>query len=155
MLQANLLDLLVYIEGRGSRISDALGVSRPTGYVLAVATLVATIWGVLIAIACILLWPVVLAAFWQPIYTAAQMLWIRVVATVVCLLIGCLLYLARTFMPPVYGVAEIMVGAAACWAGLGKPSGGAALSGALALAAGLYVIVEGIVNVVKGLSDAD
>jgi hypothetical protein len=75
--------------------------------------------------------------------------WMHAFATAILILIGFLLYLARTYMRSLYGAAEIVVGAAACWVGLGHPSTNG-LTGSLAVAGGVYIIVRGIDNWVQG-----
>jgi hypothetical protein len=94
-------------------------------------------------------WPFALAKFWQPLSEAMVSPWLRIFTTAIFVSIAFILYLARTHMQHIYGAAEILVGAVACWTGLGYPST-SALPGSLAVAGGVYIIVRGIDNGVQG-----
>jgi len=110
---------------------------------------------VLIAIL-MLLWPWLLVFFWQQVLTGVANPILRVSAVVLLALSGFLLYLARTYMRPIYGLTEIFIGIATCWVGLTYPNPSAkALSASLAVFGGIYIIIRGFDNIVddKSLTD--
>jgi hypothetical protein len=94
-------------------------------------------------------WPFLLAAFWERISELAQSPLIRAILTAAFALIGLLLYLSRKYLRSVYGAAEVVVGAASCWNGLGTTSSNS-LAAMLSVAGGLYIIVRGMDNFETG-----
>jgi hypothetical protein len=96
-------------------------------------------------------WPAFAVLLWKDIVAAANNPWIHFAITIGCALLALLLYGARRVAPQVSGIAEIFVGLAVCWAGLApRPSDSHdALAGVLAVAGGIYLIVEGIENCKK------
>jgi hypothetical protein len=106
----------------------------------------------------VVVWPFVLVAFWQRLSELAQSPWLRVGMSVVLVGIGGLLYLARKYMRSVYGAAEVVLGAATCWNGLGSTAL-SAFAAMLSVAGGLYIIVRGFDNFaagrIKRTKDAD
>ena len=103
---------------------------------------------VLLSIA-IIGWPILLAGLWDQFRGAMTSPWLRGVALAGLLILGRLLYYARERMQSVYGVVEVCIGAAACWAGLGHTQVSGFASG-ITLAGGIYVIVRGLDNFFKG-----
>jgi hypothetical protein len=93
----------------------------------------------------ILLWPVPLVVMWNSVTQFSSTWSARLTVTVICGVVGTLLYFTRETMRLLYGTAEILVGLAACWAAIGQTSK-AGIEGAIALGGGLYIIVRGIEN---------
>lgn len=93
------------------------------------------------------LWPWVLVLFWARIIAFTVYPETRLLVVVLITITGFLLYLARAHMRPLYGLAEIMIGAATCWAILGNTSASKLVAG-FAMAAGVYVIVRGFDNLI-------
>jgi hypothetical protein len=97
----------------------------------------------------VLVWPVPLVAKWDQMSKLATTDWkMRALITLACGIIGALLYITKKAMRTLYGIAEILVGLAACWVAIGQnlKSG---IEGAIALGSGLYIIVRGIDNILK------
>jgi|HubBroStandDraft_4_1064222.scaffolds.fasta_scaffold20831_4 hypothetical protein len=96
-------------------------------------------------------WPAFAVLLWKDIVAAVNTPGIRFAITIGCALLALLLYGARRVAPQIYGIAEIFVGLAVCWAGLApRPTEShEALAGVLAVAGGIYLIVEGIKNCKK------
>ena len=96
-------------------------------------------------------WPAFAVLLWKDIVAAVNTPGIRFAITIGCALLALLLYGARRVAPQIYGIAEIFVGLAVCWAGLApRPTEShEALAGVLAVAGGIYLIVEGIENCKK------
>jgi len=102
---------------------------------------------ILVAILSLFAWPWVIAGFWQKILIAVTSPWLRTLAVAILVIAGFLLYLARTYMRPVYGLAEIMIGITSCWAGLSDPRPNV-LSASLAIIGGIYIIIRGFDNLI-------
>jgi hypothetical protein len=113
--------------------------------------------GVIVMIAVlILLWPLPMLFFWQQVLTIVANPILRVCAVILLALSGFLLYLARTYMRPIYGLTEVFIGIATCWGGLSYPNpSGKALSASLAVFGGIYIIIRGFDNILddKSLTD--
>jgi hypothetical protein len=113
--------------------------------------------GVIVMIALlILLWPLPIVFFWQQVLTIVANPIGRVGAVILLVLSGFLLYLARTYMRPIYGVTEVFIGIATCWVGLSYPNPSAkALSASLVVFGGIYIIIRGFDNILddKTLTD--
>jgi hypothetical protein len=103
---------------------------------------------VLVSIA-IVGWPLLLTGLWAHIRSAMGSPWLRAIAVAALLLLGGLLYLARRRARSLYGIVEIWIGGAACWAGLGHTDV-SGFAGGVTLAGGVYVIVRGLDNFVDG-----
>jgi hypothetical protein len=97
----------------------------------------------------ILAWPVLIVWFAAPIARLLQFpLW-QAFALVLVAALGFVLYFVRENFKQLYGLAEIAIGLSAAWTGFPKLAA-EPLPGALALAAGVYIIVRGIDNYVVG-----
>jgi hypothetical protein len=103
----------------------------------------------IVGVILLIVWPFILAAFWQRIIQAMGTLWLRAIATAILFVMSILLYVARRYIRPVYGLAEIILGVAACWVGL-SPNSSNTFSATLSLIGGIYIIVRGIDNYNKG-----
>ncbi|MDT4968652.1 MAG: hypothetical protein QOJ64_3389 [Acidobacteriota bacterium] len=99
-------------------------------------------------LALVLVWPVPLAAKWDEMSRLATNWKMRAVITLGCGIIGTLLYITRETMRTLYGIAEILVGLAACWVAIGQSSK-SGIEGAITLGSGLYIIVRGFDNIGK------
>jgi hypothetical protein len=102
---------------------------------------------IFVAILSMFAWPWVLAGFWQTILIAVASPWVRILAVGVLILASFLLYLARTYMRPIYGLTEIMVGVTSCWVGLSDPRPNV-LSASLAIIGGIYIFIRGFDNLI-------
>lgn len=114
-------------------------------------------------------WPAALVFFWQNIIAHLHSTPLLILAVLASLLVGFLLYLARVFMRPVYGLAEVIIGFIACWAGFSKAiTGGASanpvgddiiinwsanvLSTVVTVIGGVYIIIRGFDNIIDDTS---
>jgi hypothetical protein len=93
----------------------------------------------------ILAWPFFLARNWQFIRTLLEPTWLKICATGFLVVFAAFLYAVRTHFRFFYGTGEIAVGVASSWVGLSYTATDA-LPSALAIAAGVYVMVRGIDN---------
>ena len=138
-------------DGLEKKLRFPRGAAIMVALLLVLSSYVITFVGSLALTIFVVVWPGVLVALWELISkAAAQALLVRIVAAGSCIIIGLLLFLARTRMPGAYALAEIVVGVAACWVGFGIPPD-KPLPGALALVGGLYGIVIGIGNLIEAL----
>lgn len=95
-------------------------------------------------------WPFVLAGFWQSLRESMASIWVRGFVTALLAVVAVLLYFMRTAWRALYGAAEIVIGIAACWSGLGS-SAASELSARLTVASGVYIIVRGLDNLQQGV----
>jgi hypothetical protein len=110
---------------------------------------VATI-AVLVLIVLLVAWPLLFGAMWGRLRAPMlESVWWRFLGVGCLGLVALGLYLARRYYRVVYGMAEIAIGLAACWAALGAATA-PPLVVALTLASGVYVIVRGVDNAVVG-----
>jgi hypothetical protein len=103
-----------------------------------------------------LVWPWTIVFFWEQVLTIVANPVFRTIAVILLVISGFLLYLARTYMRPFYGVAEVFIGIATCWSGLSYPNPSAKiLSASLAVVGGIYIIIRGFDNIIddKSLTD--
>ena len=114
-------------------------------YALAVIVLLSLAVGVVL----LFVWPFILSAFWQRVREVTVSLPLRALATAVFLIVGIVFYVLKTYLRRTYALAEIVIGLASCWAGLGNPSPNS-LSASLSVGAGTYIIVRGIDNFLHG-----
>jgi hypothetical protein len=104
----------------------------------------------------ILIWPWTIVLLWEKGLVLVANPALRVIAVILLAISGFLLYLARTYMRPIYGVAEVFIGMAACWGGLSYPNPSAkALSASLAVVGGIYIIIRGFDNMIDDKSLID
>jgi hypothetical protein len=94
-------------------------------------------------------WPFVLAGFWRTLRESMASIWVRGLVTALLAMVGVLLYIVRTSWRALYGAAEIVIGIAACWSGLGSSSA-SELSASLTVASGVYIVVRGLDNLRQG-----
>jgi hypothetical protein len=97
----------------------------------------------------ILAWPVLILWFSPTLSNIISTYWGRILGLVILGLLSFALYLVRENLRKLYGIAEIVVGLVACWAGFGKLMS-ETLGGTIALAGGVYIMVRGIDNYVQG-----
>jgi hypothetical protein len=104
------------------------------------------IWvGVLLSFAA----PWLLAGWWEEIVKVTDNPVTRVFAVLLLLLVMYLCYRARKYHQRAFGITEILLGLAGCWAGLDKKPE-EAFAGSLAVVAGIYLGVRGITNISEG-----
>jgi hypothetical protein len=106
----------------------------------------------LLLIVALLAWPFLAAALWPYISAGLQFTWIKLLALAVLTGVGWLLFKVRTTLRWFYGIGEVCVGIAACWVGLNSATT-EGLASAMALAAGVYVIVRGLDNYYVGMEE--
>jgi hypothetical protein len=96
--------------------------------------------------------PFLIAGVRGPIQPYLQTAWGRTAFWVVLLVLGYVLSKMRVRLRSVYGIAEWLTGAAACWVGAQHVAAAPDehLPVALALAGGVYLMVDGLDNVTKG-----
>src|SRR5258708_4252844 len=99
-----------------------------------------------------LAWPSFAATLWPYINAGLQFTWIKLFALAVLTGVGWLLFKVRTTLRWFYGIGEVCVGIAACWVGLNSATT-EGLASAMALAAGVYVIVRGLDNYYVGMKE--
>lgn len=100
-----------------------------------------------IVVAALFVWPFMVTKFWEDVRGVTEAEGPRLLVVFVLAVGAFLFYLARVYIRPFYGLAEILIGAAACWAGLGNRSVGA-LAGSLAVASGVYIMIRGFDNLI-------
>jgi hypothetical protein len=101
-----------------------------------------------------LAWPWPIIFLWQRVLVIAANPILRTVGVILLLLSGLLLYLARTYVRPIYGLVEVLIGIATCWVGLSNPSA-QAISASFAVVGGVYIIIRGFDNIVDDRSLTD
>jgi hypothetical protein len=102
---------------------------------------------VVVAIVLLFAWPWILVGSWQRIGLLVASPWLRGVAVATFFVAGFLLYLARLYMRPLYGLAEIILGVVACWVSLSDLTKGA-LATTIVLTGAIYVMVRGLDNLI-------
>ncbi len=91
--------------------------------------------------------PWTITFFWEQILIIAASPLFRGIAVFILLITSFLLYLARTYMRPIFGLAEVAVGIATCWGVLSNPPANTLLA-SLAVVGGVYIMVRGFDNIV-------
>lgn len=104
----------------------------------------------------IVLWPWAIVMMWQKSLTIMAKPALRVIAVSLIVVFSFLLYLARTYMRPIFGVAEVCIGIATCWGGLSYANPPLrVLPASLAVVGGIYIIIRGFDNIVDDKSLID
>lgn len=104
----------------------------------------------------IVLWPWAIVMLWHKTLTVMAKPAFRVIAVSLIVVLGFLLYLARTYMRPIYGIAEVCIGIATCWAALSYSNLSLrALPASLAMIGGVYIIIRGFDNIIDDKSLID
>lgn len=97
-------------------------------------------------------WPAALFINWNALLSLlGSNDYYRALAVAALFVSGLLLYLARVYMRPVYGLLEIVIGVGACWSALTYPSANA-LPATMSLIGGIYIIIRGCDNIIDDKS---
>lgn len=98
----------------------------------------------------VLIWPLTIVVFWGSIsaYMASGLG--RLIGLFIALILAVILYSGKRKLLGLYGVAEVSIGLSVCWTALGHTDV-SSREAALALAAAIYIMVQGIDNMVAGL----
>ena len=123
---------------------------RPVVFVLANMLLIAQITFVVLLFG----WSWLLIACWEYILSVITSPWWRIAAVTILFGTGFFLYMLRTLMRPIYGLAEIIFGITVCWASFSYPSS-KTFATSLAICGGVYILVRGFDNVIDDKSITD
>ena len=96
-------------------------------------------------------WSWLFIGLWDSILSVVASPWWRVIAVMILLGTAFFLYMLRTLMRPIYGLAEIIFGITVCWLSFTYPSN-ATFATSLAICGGVYIIVRGFDNVIDDKS---
>ena len=94
-------------------------------------------------------WPIALSGLWTRLSGFASSPTNCTILTLASILAGVFLYRMRTRFRMAYSLAEMMVGAGACWVAFANAKSDR-IAGPLALIGGIYIIVRGCDNAVEG-----
>ncbi|SRR6266516_1215433 len=141
-------------QGHPDWVASPIGlVPKP---VLPLVLVLATLLALLVAAGVFLLfgWPFILSGFWSDVQHFAQTPWKRILASAGLAVVAYVLFLVRENARSWYGAAEIIIGVALCWAGLGAAQT-ASLAASASAIGGVYVTVRGLDNWKQGRGPAD
>jgi hypothetical protein len=120
-----------------------------SGYIAISIFVLITIGAVIMFSVTVIVWPVAVITLWKSITVAAVSPWMRAGEVAICIIFACILFAVRSsWLRPVYGLAEVILGVIACWSGLRAAS--ERFQGGIAIAAGIYVMIRGLDNVFVG-----